>query len=235
MHRVFVRFPNRPKGLSLNSLRREASRLYIRNDGRRYMTYLYKNKYRISSARLQTWNYGDNGMYFVTICTANRECFFGNIVENSESQAKMQLNDLGERVEEEWLKTPTLRADMNLELMEYVIMPNHFHGIIYIGENLYNQNRTDAMYRVLNNHNKEEMKHQVFDAKNKFGTQSKNLASIIRGFKSAVTMYARKNNIPFNWQASFHDHIISSNKEYQQIADYMIDNPAKWQKDKFYQ
>ncbi|GAA4096754.1 hypothetical protein [Mucilaginibacter panaciglaebae] len=147
----------------------------------------------------------------------------------------MQLNDLGKCVENEWLKTPALRPDMNLELQEYVVMPNHFHGIIYIDENSYNhQDRRDAMHCVLDNHNSKDLMHRIFDAKNQFGSQSKNLASIIRGFKSAVTMYARKHDIPFNWQTRFHDHIISSNKEYQCIAEYITENPVKWQEDKFY-
>ena len=109
------------------------------------MSELFKNKYRIPSARLQTWNYADNRMYFITICTKNRECFFGEIVETrcfaspdiaspaEVPEYEMQLNDLGKIVESEWLKTIDLRPDMNLELAEYVVMPNHFHGIIYIG------------------------------------------------------------------------------------------------------
>jgi REP element-mobilizing transposase RayT len=144
----------------------------------------------------------------------------------------MQLNDLGKHVEAEWLKTPELRLDMNLELNEYVVMPNHFHGIIYIGENGYNSDYErydnvmqdgDAVHCV-----------STDNIKNRFGPQSKNLAAIIRGFKSAVTTYARKNEIPFNWQTRFHDHIITSNDEYIKIANYIIDNPAKWQMDKFY-
>jgi putative transposase len=101
------------------------------------MPELFKDKYRIPSARLQTWNYADNGMYFITICTANRECFFGNIVETrciaslaNMPEYEMQLNDLGKKVESEWLKTAELRPDMNLELAEYIVMPNHFHGMV---------------------------------------------------------------------------------------------------------
>ncbi|MEO7990541.1 MAG: transposase, partial [Chryseolinea sp.] len=69
---------------------------------------------------------------------------------------------------------------------------------------------------------------------NQFAPQSKNLASIIRGYKSAVTTYARKNNIPFNWQSRFHDHIIRSADEYYRISNYIVNNPAQWQKDKFF-
>jgi putative transposase len=217
--------------------RRDASRLYSNNI---LMPDLYKDKYRIPSARLQTWDYGDNGLYFVTICIANRECLFGEIVEtpyfaSSESNILIQLTDLGKIVEAEWLKTTRLRPDMNLDLLEYVVMPNHFHGVIYIGENLYNdESCRDAMHRVLTDQNGQGNTHFVFGAKNKFGSQSKNLASIIRGFKSAVTTYARKNEIEFSWQTRFHDRIISSGHEYERIAEYIIHNPVNWQRDKFY-
>jgi len=204
------------------------------------MTGLFKNKYRISSARLQTWNYADNGMYFITICTKDRQCFFGDIVETrcfaslaDVPEYEMQLNDLGKIVESEWLKSSELRPDMNLELAEYIVMPNHFHGIIFIGENEYNNDYSkhivgDVMHHVSTN--------GIIDdkPKNKFGNQSKNLASVVGGFKAAVTTYARKNNIPFDWQARFHDHIITSNEEYTRIANYIINNPDVWKKDKFY-
>ncbi len=213
---------------------------------------LFKNKYRIPSTRLQTWNYADSAMYFVTICTENRECFFGNIVETRciaslsdnttthfiEPEYKMELNDLGKIVEMEWLKSPELRPDMNLELFEYVVMPNHFHGIIFIDDNRYNTARynnaldRDAMHRVSTTVGTNNLLN--LNPLNKFGPQAKNLASIIRGFKSAVTTYARKNAIPFGWQARFHDHIIGSSHEYLRIAGYIYGNPQNWKEDKFY-
>jgi hypothetical protein len=70
--------------------------------------------------------------------------------------------------------------------------------------------------------------------KNQFAPQSKNLASIIRGYKCAVAIYARKNNIEFDWQPRFHDHIIRSMDDYHRISDYIVNNPAKWNEDKFY-
>jgi hypothetical protein len=85
--------------------------------------------------------------------------------------------------------------------------------------------RRDAIHGVSTNAN---------EFKNKFTPQSKNLSSIIRGFKSAVTTYARKNSIEFDWQTRFHDHIIRSNDAYQRISNYIINNPRKWQQDKFF-
>jgi REP-associated tyrosine transposase len=204
------------------------------------MSDLYQNKYRIPSARLQTWDYGSQGMYFITICTAGRECYFGKIVDTpyAEGDAKhrvstgvdideMALSVIGKMAEKEWIKTPEIRPDMNLELGEFVVMPNHFHGIILIGENPYNIDpRRDAMPRVSDL--------TTNGTVNIFGPQSKNMASIIRGFKSSVTAYARKEGLEFGWQARFHDHIIRSTDEYRRIATYIINNRAQWRSDKFF-
>ena len=116
------------------------------------MTDKFRNKYRISSTRLQTWDYGNKGAYFITICTRNNVHFFGEIVDE-----QMQLNEIGKIAEQEWIKTPEIRSDMNLELGEFVVMPNHFHGILIIGENQYNKTSDspciDAMHGVYTNKN----------------------------------------------------------------------------------
>ena len=82
----------------------------------------FQNKYRISSARLQNWDYGWYAPYFVTICTQNREHYFGEIVDGI-----MQLSEIGKIVESEWVKSPDIRPDMNLELGEFVVRPNSFN------------------------------------------------------------------------------------------------------------
>jgi len=211
------------------------------------MSDLYQNKYRISSARLQTWDYANEGMYFVTICTKNRECYFGEIVDvktpcmslPDETQCiaslhpKMQLSEIGMIAQSEWIKSIELRGDMNLGLGEFVIMPNHMHGIIMIGENDFNRRR-DAMHRVSteNQSGNRDAMHGV--STNRFGPQSKNLSSICRGYKSAVTTYARKMHLEFDWQPRFHDHIIRSAEEYGRISNYILNNVDKWRDDKFY-
>jgi putative transposase len=197
------------------------------------MADLFKSKYRISSARLQDWNYRSPGMYFVTICAFNKELFFGDI-----RHSEMVLTDIGNVAEQEWLKIPSLRPDMNLELGEYVIMPNHMHGIIIIGDNIYNQEYLGGKDTVQNVGSGRDAMHCVSTMaqlpKNKFEPQKKNLASIIRGYKAAVTTYARKNYIPFQWQSRFHDHIIRSKESYERIANYIVNNPANWRIDKFW-
>lgn len=175
----------------------------------------YKNKYRISSTRLQTWNYANEGAYFITICTKNREHFFGEIIEG-----KMILNEIGRLTEIEWAKTIEIRQDMNLELGAFVVMPNHFHAIVIIKENEFN-----------NSNNNDGMSNKP---QNQFGPQSKNLDAIIRGFKSAVTAQARKlGNSEFAWQTLYHDHIIRNNQSFENIQNYILNNPEKWDKDNF--
>lgn len=193
----------------------------------------FQNKYRIPSARLQGYDYGQNGAYFITICTQNRVHFFGEIVDN-----EMRLNELREIVEKEWIRTLELRPDMNLEMGEFVVMPNHFHAIIIIGENQYNTQRTDngngdgcccrdAMHRI-------STTTTITEYKNKFAPQSKNLASIVRGFKSSVTTNARKIHADFGWQSRFHDHIIRDSESFGRIQTYIENNPKKWKDDRFY-
>lgn len=85
----------------------------------------FRNKYRTSSAGLQNWNYGWNAAYFVTICTANRELFFGDIVNG-----EMKLSEIGAKANEYWLEIPDHFPFVKLDV--YVVMPNHVHGIIII-------------------------------------------------------------------------------------------------------
>ena len=194
----------------------------------------FQNKYRIPSARLQNWDYGSPGLYFITICTKNREHFFGEI-KNDE----MILNELGLITNIEWEKTLQIRPDMNLELGEFVVMPNHFHGIVMIGENKFNAgNATDNNVATVTGrdamHGVSTDETNTSTTKNKFGPQSKNLGSIIRGFKSSITTYARKNKIAFEWQSRFHDHVIRSHDEYLRISNYIMNNPTNWKNDKFF-
>jgi len=177
--------------------------------------------YRIPSARLQSWDYGNSGLYFITICTKNREHYFGKILNG-----EMHLSEIGKIVKSEWTKTFDMRPDMNLKIDEYVVMPNHFHAIIMISDNRYNTGDgngtdTDAMRGT--------------DSKtNQFGPQSKNLASVIRGFKIGVTTNARKINPDFAWQPRFHNHIIRNNVSLEKIRNYIINNPTRWKADEFH-
>lgn len=167
------------------------------------MSEKFKGIYRSQTTRKPNWNYGWEAIYYITICTGDRDHYFGGIVN-----AEMNLSEIGNIVQEEWLKTPEVRPDMNLTLDEFVIMPNHFHALIEIG---------------LNEYNKKEI-----SSKQVFGPQSKNLPSIIRGFKSAVTINARRINPNFSWQSLYHDSIVWDNQSLSNIRRYIRNNPKNW-------
>ena len=200
----------------------------------------FNNRYRISSTRLQSWDYAKNGLYFVTICTKNHEHYFGEIIDG-----EMQLSQIGEIVESEWIKTFEMRPDMNLRMDEYVVMPNHFHAIIIIGENRYNthcgnampcrdaMHCRDAMYCVSTTTTAQTVIPITQPKLNQFGPQSKNLSSVIRGFKIGVTKNARILDPDFEWQSRFYDHIISDSKSLKKIQDYIFNNPLQWKDDKY--
>lgn len=89
----------------------------------------FQNKYRIASARLQTWDYANNGAYFITICTQNRHHFFGTI-QNQE----MQLSEIGKLAAQFWMEIPNHFPF--IELGNFVVMPNHVHGILIINHSV---------------------------------------------------------------------------------------------------
>ena len=223
------------------------------------MSEKFNNRYRIPSARLESFDYGSAGMYFITICTKDRESYFGKI-----DNGVLDPTILGEVVKSEWLKTPEIRGDMNIELGEFVVMPNHFHAVLIIGDNPYNTQpitvrnlncntgrnggcntvfnicghfvrngdfdgiRRDAMHCVSTATTKTTITTKTANVDNAFQPQSKNLAAIIRGFKSAVTTYARKNRIVFDWQHRYHDHIIRNATDYERVKQYILNNPQNW-------
>ncbi len=121
----------------------------------------YKNKYRIKSIRLENWDYGSNGAYFITICTHNRIHFFGSI-----KNAEMQLSAIGQMAKKYWHKIP--EHFPFVKLGAFVVMPDHIHGIIIIDKN------DDGRYGK-NENRKIEMRNfaSLSSPKNKFGPQSK--------------------------------------------------------------
>ncbi len=125
-------------------------------------------------------------------------------------------------------------------------MPNHVHGIVIIRkkegqqgnyienvgtQNVGTQNFASLHINVLDD---EDLKIDKSKPRNKFGPQSQNLASIIRGYKVGVTKNARKIFPDFEWQSRYHDHIIRDNKSYEKISEYINSNPANWDSDKFH-
>ena len=180
------------------------------------MSSKFNNKYRIESARLRNWDYGWNGAYFITICTQNRKHFFGEIKNHT-----MQLSEIGKMAEKYWYEIVEHFPFVKLDA--FVVMPNHIHGIVIIDK------QNDGA--VVETQNFASLQSPP---KNKFGPQSKNMASIIRGYKIGVTKNAKKINPLWQWQSRYYDHIIRNDGEYYRIKNYIINNPEKWKGDKFY-
>ena len=195
----------------------------------------YYNKYRISSTRLQNWNYGSNASYFVTICTQNNDHIFG-VIENGE----MLLNDIGKKAETCFIDIPIHFPFV--EIGTFVVMPDHVHAIITINKPVETQNiassvETQNIASSVETQNiaslriPESSKQQSELSKpsfNKFGPQSENLASIVRGYKIGVKKFAKTIYPGFAWQPRYHDHIIRDIKSFERIEEYIINNPRNW-------
>ena len=205
------------------------------------------NIYNRRSIRLRNYDYSDAGLYFITLCTADRKNIFGEIILGT-----MHLNAFGEIAAEEWEKTPQIRK--NISLGEFIIMPNHFHAIISIDYKL----------------NDKKIENTGI-----FYSPSQTIGAIIRGFKGATTkrinnlIRENKNNsdgtgeLQFAptrnpspakdsaptrdlfstdinpsgegsiWQRNYYEHIIKTEKAYNNISAYIINNPKNWNNDKF--
>ncbi|MBN2367040.1 MAG: transposase [Calditrichaeota bacterium] len=167
---------------------------------------LYKNKYRIESSRLKGWDYSSPGNYFITICTKNRKCLLGDVVNG-----KIVLSEMGKIVENYWREIPNHFNGIILD--EFVIMPNHVHGIISIVETP-----------------KLGVSTITGDTRN-----SPHIGIIINQFKRICTIRIRTSNPGISvWQSRFHDHIIRDRNELTRIRQYIINNPDNCEKDDYY-
>ena len=188
---------------------------------------LFKNKYRIETIRLKNYDYSKSGAYFITIVTHNRQCIFGKI-----SDGRMILNDGGKIAQQCWMDIP--EHFPHAELDEFVIMPNHIHGIIILNE-INNQTFVET-----NNYSSLQMQQikspsQSSQQKSIFRSPSKTIGSIVRGFKIGVTKWFRKQTDIYTvWQQNYYEHIIRNDDELNRIRQYIIINPSKWTLDKNY-
>jgi len=202
------------------------------------MTDKFRNKYRIQSHRMPGWDYSGNGIYFITIVTQNRECNLGEIVGG-----EMILSAFGKIVDNEWNKSFEIRNELFLD--EYIIMPNHLHAIIVLDKNGIDESH--GTHVVVETHGRASLQQQSPEQSDKqqFYRKPKSISSFIGGFKSAINSkiddyidvnnldipkYNRKNHF---FQSNYHDHIIRNDKSYQTITEYILNNPLKWNDDKF--
>ena len=180
----------------------------------------HQNKPGRKSIRLPNRNYAANGYYFVTICTYKKHCYFGDIVNQN-----IQLSSIGKIADKFWLEIPQHSKYTYLD--EYIIMPNHIHGIIVI--NNPNNPCRNVSWKVPTPDNDYNLSRIMSELSPKSGS----LSTIIRSYKSSVTRWSKHNNYNnFAWQPRFYEHIIRNDGSLDNIRKYIINNPAKWSEDK---
>ncbi len=183
------------------------------------------------SIRLQGYDYAQKGMYFITLCVQERECIFGTIFEN-----RMFLNEIGQIVADEWVNTMNIRD--NVIIHDFIVMPNHIHGIVEI---TYNKNDECLI--------------------GEFVSPTKSIGAIVRGFKITTTKRIKNfitpvgangnspngnspngnyplqewiiNHLPHIWQRNYYEHIIRDYNDHERIANYINANPSRWEEDMF--
>lgn len=221
---------------------------------------LFNGKYRIESTRMKYWNCNWAASYFVTICTHKRDHFFGEIKDHEmiTNQIGEMTNIEWLKTLELRPDMNLMLGDYQIMPNHFhgiiVIGPNKYNSPKTGNDDIANGNnndngdgRRDAMPRVspstpdvpnnktiiidnAENHNPPNQK----TVQNKFGPQKKNLGSILRGFKSAITISGRTIDPLFKWQAKFHDHVIRDQGQYDGISYYIRNNPKNWKEDRFY-
>jgi putative transposase len=166
------------------------------------------DKHHRRSIRLKGYDYSQNGAYFVTICTWQRQSLFGDIVSS-----EMQLSRYGEIVQLYW--DNLIKHHCHLELDCFVIMPNHVHGIIILTDNQVTT-KNDLSRRL-----------------NPVRPHRHGLPEIIRGFKTfsarSINKYRRLTGVSV-WQRGYYEHIIRSEESLHRIREYIINNPENWEK-----
>ncbi|MCD4725124.1 MAG: transposase [Bacteroidales bacterium] len=200
---------------------------------------LYQNKYRIESNRWQFWNYSAPGSYFLTVCVQGRNRILGRI-ENS----NMKLSDAGIIVSDHFKEIQTYHKRIVLD--EWVIMPNHFHCIITLGDidfdngiSVIGDNGGDVavdkiheFYLRINQPTKTITENHI---KQYRALRRKMLIPKIMGKLKMQT--SKQINIlnntagNKNWQSDYHDHVIRSSSEHQRIKQYIKNNHLHWKDD----
>jgi putative transposase len=159
------------------------------------------------SIRLVEFDYGQTGVYFVTLCVQDRNCLFGEIVDGA-----MRLNALGAIVAAEWRRTPEIRP--NVAVDEFVVMPNHFHALLAIEGSRRGVLHTPSL---------------------QLRSPSQTLGAILRGFKAATTKHFRERRQHLQaaiWQRNYYEHVVRNDEELTRIREYIVNNPAQWELDR---
>lgn len=177
----------------------------------------FKYKYRIESARMPGWDYSKGGKYYITICTRNRICCFGDVINK-----KMELNDMGKIANDFWLEIP--KHFHNTWLDEFVVMPNHIHGIVVM-------KRSQTSPEPQTSPKSSPMPINPTKKRTIPNWKPGSLGVIINQFKRICTIEIKKQFHDFAWQHRFHDEIIRNDADLQRIRQYIKNNPKNWNDD----
>lgn len=195
-----------------------------------YQSKNHWNHYLRPSARAPWWDYGKNGIYFITICTRNRLPLLGNMRKND-----MKLSSIGQLAKDFWTR---LSREEGVHLDAFVIMPNHIHGILIL-------DRPKGMEPTQANHpntlNAHPQANNQLDRKAFFqhiSPQKGSLPHLIRKFKALVTRQARIQGFLAQdqplWQARYYDRIVRNDAEMSQLHTHIANNHREWKKDDYY-
>lgn len=176
----------------------------------------FRNKFRIETARLKDYDYSSNGAYFITICTDKFKQWLGKI-ENG----KMVLSEIGSLACQCWREIPDHFPFVQTD--EFVIMPNHVHGIIIIDSG------RCSCRDVAGNVSTDTKNGGMSKISPKKGT----ISSIIRSYKAAVTKSCHADKLSFKWQPRFYEHVIRNDEDLRLTREYIVNNPGKWHLDKY--
>lgn len=179
--------------------------------------------------RLKKYNYSDAGWYFVTICTKNKECILGDIINN-----RMILNQNGLLINKELNQ---LINKFPIELDKFIIMPNHVHAIFVIrqinivGVSFMKPNQFKLETTMIISKTNHHM--ELLNNKRGLINQTPTLGLIVRYFKSKCSYIFHKNGFQNDlWQRNYYEHIIRTEYELNRIREYIKDNPINWENDR---
>jgi putative transposase len=188
------------------------------------------------STRLMVFDYSQAGAYFITIVTHKRQCFLGKVVGD-----RVVLSPYGKIAFTEWFKSSGIRQEIELHDDEFVIMPNHIHGIAWIStkDEILESNSNKRSNSTINNSNLGVRATGRSPLRNgyekKSGPLPKSLGSFIAGYKASVTKQINQlRNTPGTpvWLRNYHDRVIRNERELTALRQYIGDNPLKWELDR---
>ncbi|MBT9313987.1 transposase [Leptothoe spongobia TAU-MAC 1115] len=188
---------------------------------------VYRNRFKGTSMRLPQRDYRRAGGYFLTFCTKDRECFFGDVVNGV-----MALSTIGHIAKRYWQEIPDHCENVRID--EYVVMPNHLHGILVIERRL-DTPFVEAFPPFVEAFHGTPLQKgaSLSQAMSAISPKRGSLSVIVRSYKSSVTRWCRQNGYSrFAWQPRFYEHVIRADGSIDYIRRYIVNNPRNWERDR---